>query len=300
MEQDYRIGDSNHITRKYMDSLLIEARDINSYLPGPRLNLFGETFATPIMTAAFSHLYRIHEKGMVMMAEGAKAADAVMWSGWGEDAELEEMAATGARIIKIEKPFADNNEIYRRMAHAEACGCLAYGIDTDHSFTNSGEYDLIRDHRMAGKTVAEIKDFVKASKLPFIIKGVLGVTEALQCLEAGVSGIVVSHHAGKMDFVVPPLMVLPQIVEAVGGKMKIFVDCSIYSGYDAFKAMALGADAVSFGRTILKPLADKGAEGVAETLKEATALLAGVMARTCSPDIKSIDKSVIHYGPMIG
>jgi len=299
MDPNYRIGDSNYITRKYLDSLLIETRYINSDLPDIRLNLFGETFATPIMTAAFSHLYRIHDKGMVEMAKAAKAVDAVMWSGWGEDEELEEMAQTGARIIKIEKPFADNDEIYRRMAHAEACGCLAYGIDTDHSFTNTGEYDELRGHKMSGKTVEEIKGYVKASKLPFIIKGVLGVHEAMQCLEAGVSGIVVSHHAGKMDFVVPPLMVLPKIVEAVGGKMKIFVDCGIYSGYDAFKALALGADAVSFGRTILKPLGEKGVEGVAEMLREANALLAGVMARTCSPNITSIDKSVIHHGPML-
>jgi isopentenyl diphosphate isomerase/L-lactate dehydrogenase-like FMN-dependent dehydrogenase len=89
-------------------------------------------------------------------------------------------------------------------------------------------------------------------------------------------------------------MALPKIVEAVGGKMKIFVDCGIYSGYDAFKALALGADAVCFGREIVKPLAENGATGVEETLKTATALLTGIMTRTCSPNVGSIDRSVIH------
>jgi len=299
MEKEYRPGDSNRITRKYLDSLLIETRYIDSVLPDTRLHMYGESFATPIMTAAFSHLDRFRENGMVEMAKGAKAAGAVMWSGWGNDEELESMAATGAKIIKIEKPFANNDEIYRRMAHAEACGCIAFGIDTDHSFTNTGKYDELRGHKMSGKTLDEIKGFINVAKLPFIIKGVLGVQEALKCLEAGVSGIVVSHHAGKLDFAVPPLMALPKIVEAVGGKIRIFVDCGIYSGYDAFKALALGADAVCFGRAILKPLSENGAEGVEAALNEATALLAGIMARTGSPDITRIDRSVIHNAPCI-
>jgi len=297
MAMDFRPGDTNSITRKYLDSLLIETRYIDSDLPDTHLNLFGETFSTPIMTAAFSHLNRFRENGMVEMAKAAKAVDAVMWSGWSTEDELEQLVATGARTIYIEKPLADNDELFRRIAHAESCGCFAVGIDTDHSFTNDGKYDEIRGIRMAGKSLAEIKSLVNSTKLPFIIKGVLGPVEALKCLDAGVKGIVVSHHAGKMDFVVPPLMVLPKIVEAVGGKMKIFVDCGIYSGYDAFKALALGADAVSFGRTILKPLSENGAEGVTETLNEATALLAGVMARTCSRSVTQIDSSVIHYQP---
>ena len=295
MENNFRPGDTNQITRMYNDSLLIETRYINSVIPDTRLQLYGHTFSTPIMTAAFSHLERFRKDGMIEMAKGAKAADAVMWAGWGDDEEIKRITATGAKTIKIEKPLADNDEIYRSMALAEECGCIAFGIDTDHSFTNTGEYDEIRGVKMSGKTLEEIKEFVKASKLPFIIKGVLGPHEALQCLEAGVSGIVVSHHAGKLDYVIPPLMALPKIVKAVGGKMDLFVDCSIYSGYDAFKALALGATAVSFGRAILKPLGEKGAEGVAETLKEATATLAGAMARTCSPDIKNIDPTVIHY-----
>ena len=291
---EHRPGDTNAITRKYLDSLLIETRYIDSDLPDTRLHLFGETFSTPIMTAAFSHLNRFHENGMVEMAKAAKAVDAVMWSGWSTEEELEQLIATGARTIYIEKPLADGDELLRRIAHAERAGCLAVGIDTDHAFTNDGKYDELRGIRMSGKTVADIRKMVESTKLPFIIKGVLGPAEAMKCLEAGVQGIVVSHHAGKMDFVVPPLLVLPKIVEAVGGKMKIFVDCGIYSGYDAFKALALGADAVSFGRVVLQPLSEKGAAGVEEMLREANALLAGVMARTCSRSVAEIDRSVIH------
>ncbi len=63
----------------------------------------------------------------------------------------------------------------------------------------------------------------------------------------------------------PPLMILPKIKE-VSGRMKVFVDCSIDDGRDAYKALALGADAVSFGRGMLKPLIKDGEIGVIKKL----------------------------------
>ena len=294
MSNPPRPGDTNRITREYMDSLLIATSYIDAVIPDTTFHLYGHSFKTPIMTAAFSHLDRFRENGMAETAKGAKAAGAVMWAGWGSDEELKQMTNTGAKVIKIEKPLADSDEIFRRMAVAEQCGCIAFGIDTDHSFNNKGEYDEIRGTKMTGMSSEDIRQLVNAAKLPFIIKGVLSVKDALKCVDIGVKGIVVSHHSGKMDYVVPPLLVLPDIVKAVGGKLDIFVDCSIYSGYDAFKAIALGANAVSFGRTMLASLTEKGADGVYEVLTTATAQLAGAMARTASPDIKSIDSAVIH------
>jgi isopentenyl diphosphate isomerase/L-lactate dehydrogenase-like FMN-dependent dehydrogenase len=293
MEQNIRAGDSNRITREYFESLLIEMRHIGAIIPDTRLHLYGEEFSTPVMTSAFSHLDRFREDGMVVMAEGAKAAGAVMWAGWGSDTELERITATGAKTIKIIKPKADNGLILHRIAHAEACGCIAVGMDVDHSFNKKGEYDNIRGTQMAGKTLDEIRQFAGATKLPFIIKGVLSVQDALKCLDAGVRGIVLSHHHGIMDYAVPPLMILPKIIEAVGDKIPVFVDCGVESGFDAFKALALGAAAVCVGRTILEPLKENGADGVKDMIQDMTAQLAGAMARTCSPDITRIDSSLI-------
>ena len=128
------------------------------------------------------------------------------------------------------------------------------------------------------------------------MKGVLSVRDAEKCLEAGVRGIVVSHHHGIMEYAVPPLMILPRIAEAVGGKMPIFVDCGIATGYDAFKALALGATAVCVGRAVLGPLKESGAEGAAKYIRQMTRELAGVMARTGCADLSSIDRSVIWGG----
>ncbi|NLX75831.1 MAG: alpha-hydroxy-acid oxidizing protein [Clostridiaceae bacterium] len=286
--------DSNEITREYFDSLLVEMRHIDSVIPSTRLELYGEVFDTPVMTAALSHLDKIHENGMVEMAKGAHAANAVNWAGMGDEAELEAITAAGARTIKIIKPYADNDYIFRRIEHAEKCGVMAVGMDIDHAFAGNGKYDNVLGMKMAPKTLEEIKSFVKATKLPFIIKGVLSVQDAYKCLEAGVRGIVVSHHHGIMNYAVPPLMILPEIARVINRRIPIFVDCGVSSGMDVFKALALGADAVSAGRIIMGPLREKGAEGVKEQIEKMTEELAGVMARTCSPDIRSIDPSVIR------
>lgn len=288
-----RAGDSNQITRDYFDSLLIELRYIDSAIPSTKLMLYGETFSTPVMTAALSHLNNCRPNGMVEMAKGAFAANAVMWAGMGDEAELEEMTASGARTIKIIKPHMDNDIIFKKIKHAEKCGAFAVGMDIDHSFNGKGQYDTVLGLPMSAKTFEEIKSFVNATKLPFIIKGVLSVQDACKCMEAGAKGIVISHHHGIQSFAVPPLMILQKIAKVVNHSIPIFVDCGVSSGIDVFKALALGATAVSVGRALMKPLSDDGANGVQRKIQEMTEELSAVMARTCSGDLKHIDSSVI-------
>lgn len=292
MEQ-YRAGDSNQITREYFDSLLLELRYIDSVIPSTKLELYGETFDTPIMTAALSHLSKLHPKGLAEMAQGAYQANAVMWCGMGEPEELEAITATGARTIKIIKPHEDNEIIFRKLEHAEKCGVLAVGMDIDHSFNGRGQYDNVLGLPMASKSLEEIKSFIKATKLPFIIKGVLSEQDTYKCIEAGAKGVLVSHHHGIQDYALPPLRILPNIVKVVDHAVPIFVDCGILNGIDAFKALALGADAVCVGRELMNPLKENGADGVQKRIEEITAEMASVMARTCSADIRHIDPSVI-------
>lgn len=288
-----RPGDSNQITREYFDSLLVEMRHLDGALPETGLELFGEQFSTPVMTAALSHLGNVRENGMVQMAEGARLAGAVSWAGMGDEKELEDITATGARTIKIIKPYVDNDYILKRIAHAEKCGVMAVGMDIDHAFSGKGKYDVVLGMEMRPKSLEEMKEFVKATKLPFVVKGVLSVKDAEKCLEAGVKGIVVSHHHGIIDYAVPPLMILPEIVRVVQKQIPVFVDCGIESGSDVFKALALGADAVCVGRALMGPLQVNGAEGVQEKIASLTEELAGIMARTGASDLSQIDPSVI-------
>jgi len=288
-------GYSTKFTRDYFDSILVEMRHIDTVLPSTKLELYGEVFSTPIMLAALSHLDKWHPGGMVEAARGIKAANAVMWAGMGDEAELEAITATGAKTIKIIKPHKDNKNVFKEMEHAEKCGCIALGMDVDHSMNRKGMYDNVLGQEMMPKSLNEIKDFVKATKLPFIIKGVLSEQDTYKCLEAGVRGLVVSHHHGHIDYSLPPLRILPSIVKITNGKIPVFVDCSIDRGMDAFKAIALGATAVSAGRILQEPLSKEGAEGLRKFIVSMTEELAGAMAATCSPDLKNIDPSILWF-----
>ena len=280
------------ITRDYFDSLLLETRYIDSDIPSTRMTLFGEEFDTPIMTAALSHLHNPAD-GMAVYAKGAALAGAAHWVGMGSDEELEGILATGARSIKIIKPHADNREVFRKIEHAVSAGCFAVGMDTDHAFNSDGGYDDVFGLPMRPKSASELAEFVQAARVPFIVKGVLSPRDAEKCIKAGCAGLVVSHHHGMVQYSVPPLMVLPEIVSAVGGEIPVFVDCGIISGMDAYKCLALGAKAVSVGRHLM-PLLKDGADAVAARISEMTAELAGIMARTGVKSLDKMDPTVIH------
>jgi isopentenyl diphosphate isomerase/L-lactate dehydrogenase-like FMN-dependent dehydrogenase len=211
----------------------------------------------------------------------------------GDETELEEITATGAKTIKIIKPYADNNIIYKKIEHAKNAGVLALGMDIDHAFNHKGQPDTVLGLSMTCKSLDEIKEFIKAAEIPYIIKGVLSEQDAYKCLEAGAKGIVVSHHHGILNYALPPLMVLPKIVKLINKEIPLFVDCGIINGLDAFKALALGASAVSVGRALMDALKEDGANGVKKKIESMTEELSGAMARTCSPDITRIDSSVI-------
>ena len=281
------------ITRDYFDSLLLETRYIDSVLPCTKMTLWGETFDTPVMTAALSHLHNTAQDGMAVYAEGAAKAGAVHWVGMGEDEELERVVATGARSIKIIKPHADNREVFRKIEHAVSQGCFAVGMDTDHAFNSNGGYDDVFGLPMKPKSTAELKEFVHAAGVPFIVKGVLSPKDAEKCAEAGCAGLVVSHHHGMVQYSVPPLMVMQDIISAVGPEVQVFIDCGIASGMDVYKCLALGAKAVSVGRHLM-PLLKNGPEVVAQRINEMTAELAGIMAHTGVATLEDMDPTVIH------
>ena len=287
-------SNSDTITRDFFDSLLLEPRYIDSDLPSTKLELYGRTFDTPVMTAALSHLGNTAENGMVIYAQAAAKCNAVHWVGMGEDKELEEITATGAATIKIIKPHADNKEVFRKIEHAKKAGCFAVGMDIDHAFNGNGGYDNVLGLPMRPKTTEELADFVQAAgDTPFIVKGVLSTKDAEKCLKAGCKGIQLSHHHGIINYAVPPLMMLPEILQVTRGEIPVFIDCGIESGMDVYKCLALGATAVSVGRHLM-PFLKEGADKTSDRIKEMTGELAATMARSGIRDLKSFDPTVIH------
>lgn len=288
------ISKTDEITREYFNSMLITPRYLDSDLPDISIKMFDRSYKTPVMTAALSHLHNICENGMVEFAKGAKAAGAMHFVGMGEDDELEQIIASGADTVKIIKPHMNDDEVFRKIEHAVKNGAIAVGMDIDHAISHDGQYDCVFGLPMRPKSTAQLSEYVKAAGVPFIVKGVLSSSDAEKSVEAGAAAILVSHHHGIMDCMVPPLMVLPEIVKAVDGKAKIIVDCGIENGMDVFKALALGADGVGIGRNLMEPL-KAGGEGVAHRIDEINHELMTVMARTGAKTIADIDPSVIRY-----
>ena len=289
--------DSNVVTREYFDEILVEMRHIDAVLPDTTLSLYGKTFRTPIMMAALSHLKGKggDGDGMVQMAKGAGLAGCVNWAGMGTTKQLAGILSVGTPTIRIIKPYAEESLVLERIELAEELGALAVGMDLDHGFEGSGNYDNILGFPMRPRSLTDIKNYCRRTKLPFIVKGVLSPAEAEKCLDAGVGGIVISHHHSIMPSAVPPLMVLPEIARVINEQIPIFVDCGISNGADAFKALALGATAVSVGRPVMAAILEDGPEGAAQVIHDITGELKGMMARTCSPDISSIDPSLLWH-----
>src|SRR4030095_833989 len=101
-----------------------------------------------------------------------------------------------------------------------------------------------------------------------LVKGVLTAEDARLCVERGIDGIIVSNHGGRsMDYGPSTLEVLPEIVDAVTGRIPIIVDSGFRRGSDVFKALALGANAVELGRAARWGLGAFGAAGTERLLQ---------------------------------
>ena len=288
-------GNSNSITRKYLDSLLIETRYMNSCVADQTLELYGGQFDSPVMTAALSHLdHFMFEGATAFYASAAARTGTILWLGMADDQEVERCAATGAKLIEIIKPYADRERIYRKIRHAESLGLLAVGIDIDHPFADDGSLDIVDGYPMAPVTTAELRDFCACTSLPLIVKGVLSVYDANEALKAGANGLVLSHHNNRIEYALPPLMALPEIRTGLKRKVPLFVDGEIQTGLDVFKALALGATAVCIGRPLMAAIRKDGENGMVSYLLEVRKQLAKAMSYTGCISLEKMDSSVIH------
>lgn len=292
--------DANVYNRNFLDSIHVEMRIIDSIEPNLTTKIFGEEYASPIMMPAFSHLNKVgkdylNKKPMIEYARAAKELNLLNWVGMEPNEEYEEISVANSKTIRIIKPFADHSIIINQIKFAQAHGAIAVGIDIDHVAGTDGKYDVVDNIPMGPVLLEDLKEYVKIANIPFIAKGVLSVQDALKAKEAGCRAIVLSHHHGRIPFGIAPLQILPRIKEALKDSgMTIFIDCSMDTGYDVYKALALGADAVSVGRGILAPLLKEGKDGVVNKINRMNEELSELMIYTGIKDTKSFDSSVLY------
>lgn len=124
---------------------------------------------------------------------------------------------------------------------------------------------------------------------PVVVKGVLSVADAVAAVEAGADALVLSNHGGRqLDRAPVPLELLPEVVEAVGDRVEVYVDSGIRSGGDVAAAVGLGATGVMIGRAYLYGLMVGGRQGVAVALDILTAELRRAMCLLGTPRIADL------------
>ena len=268
----------NRLNREYMDSLTLEMRFMDSVFASTETSLFGHRVAHPIQCAAMCRSRLLDNASpfweapyMEEFAAAVKEANSWLWAGAVFIPQLQRLINSGVPVVRIVKPASndgwdENPHILYELKEAEDRGCIAVGLDIDVFYGEKTGDEPPYRYSLGPKTMEEMRRFVEATNLPFIVKGVLSVQDALKCQEIGAQGIVVSHHGGEaIDFAVPILRVLPHIRKAVPD-MTIFVDTGFQRGTDVLKALALGADAVCVLTVLMIAYIGHGRQGVRDML----------------------------------
>ena len=171
-----------------------------------------------------------------------------------------------------------NATILKWMPLIEATGAAWLSIDVD-----SGP-----------KSVAQLRELVRAFKMPVVVKGIMTLDDAMRCIDAGVAGIAVSNHGGRrLDKTAGTAEVLPAIAAKVKGKVAILTDGCVQTGTDVLKYLALGADVVMVGRHLLRAAFGGGPDGVALFMNRMRTEFASAMVLTGVPAVSKIDSSII-------
>ena len=270
--------------------------DISTELFGRKMEI--PVFAAPVSGTTFNMGGKFTEDEYISWVIGG-CLDAGIYPMVGDTAvdafliaNLAQLKKFDGQGIAIIKPWESNEMIKEKIKLAEEAGAFAVGMDID----GAGLITL----RLAGKpvspkTVEEIRDIAQSTKLPFILKGIMTVEEAELAVKAGVDAIVVSNHGGRvLDHTPGSADVLPEIAEAVKGKVTILADGGVRSGADILKMLALGAEGVLIGRPFVTASFGGAREGVKLYVDYLKDDLKSAMVLTGCKSIDEITSDIIY------
>jgi isopentenyl diphosphate isomerase/L-lactate dehydrogenase-like FMN-dependent dehydrogenase len=264
--------------------------------------VLGHKIAMPLLVAPVAFQRVAHPDGELGMARAAKAAGTIMCLSTIATTTPAEVAATGVPRWFQLYVFKDEGVTRDLIAQARDGGFTALLLTVDAPVRGNRERDLRTgfaippDIRVAsmgrgGVTPKEVFDMVTPSLtwrdlerisseagLPLLVKGILTSEDAILSVEHGAAGVVVSNHGGRqLDGVSATIDALPEVVEAVAGRIEVLVDGGIRRGTDVVKALALGARAVLAGRAPLWGLAVDGEAGARQVLELLQAEILGAL-----------------------
>ncbi|MDY0383862.1 alpha-hydroxy-acid oxidizing protein [Trichlorobacter sp.] len=273
--------------------------------PDTSLTLFGVKLSMPIMSAVTGGVtYNMGLQGKVSEEEymegivaGCIQAGTIGFAadGIGDplsvyETRLKTVAKYRGQAAAQIKPRTQA-EIIERIRLIEQSGAPFFAVDIDSAGRASR---ALPGRTVEPKSLKQLREISKSTKLPFIIKGVMTVDEAKKAIDVGAAGIVVSNHGGRvLDHTPGSAAVLAAIADSVKGKIVILSDGGIRYGADVLKSLALGADAVLVGRPLIRGSVGGGPEGVALILKKMQGELVVAMTLTGTADVKKVSRSIL-------
>jgi 4-hydroxymandelate oxidase len=303
---------------------LVERPGVSAESVNTATHVLGLDLDVPILIAPSTNQRDLHPDGDAAMYQGATAAHTPMIVAGGSSVPIQKIAtsANGPRwsqFYPIQNLPAARDQLELFQSH----GAAAIVVTIDQQ-TSRYERDL-HDRNLGGapralrgevppepgatsgpalyrvetrrlwydwKYLDDIRPFIKG---PMLIKGILTAEDAKKCVERGFDGIVVSNHGGRaMDYLPSTLEVLPEIVDAVGGRIPVLVDSGFRRGSDLVKAIALGASAVCLGRAPRWGLGAFGAPGVQRLLDIIKIEFRTAMASTGRTTLKALDRTAVR------
>lgn len=267
--------------------------------PNTSVRLLGKSIATPLLAAPMAQQGLLHADAELAMALACSALGAGMVLSTQGNTSLEHVAAVYRQDGVSHPlwfqlyPLADRAwqlELLQRLCQS---GYEAVVLTVDApiqgvrdaerrtGFSHLSRLPLPNTPRTAALPARDLATIVQQapdwddvhwlvqhSPLPVLLKGITHPVDADIACQAGVAGIVVSNHGGRvLDTMPSTASLLPAVAAAVDRRCNILVDGGIRRGTDVFKALALGAQAVLVGRPLAYGLANAGAAGVAHVLR---------------------------------
>jgi len=178
-----------------------------------------------------------------------------------------------AIVVTVDLPVDSNRITATRLARADSRDCTAcHGTNRDSTyFAKKPMFDGLRILRPEMRSpqfdwdsVHRLRELTRAKLL---LKGISTHEDASLALKAGIDGLIVSNHGGRAEESGRATIdSLPEVVEAVGGRIPVLVDGGVRRGNDVIKALARGATAVGIGRPYVWGLAAFGQRGVEKVL----------------------------------
>ncbi|HEY3463463.1 MAG TPA: alpha-hydroxy acid oxidase [Gaiellaceae bacterium] len=280
-------------------------------------SVLGTPLALPVVVAPVAYQQLYHPDGECATARAAAAAGAGMAVSTFSTRSHEEIAAAAPGLVQWCQlyVFQDRGVTREHLAGAAEAGCSAVVLTVDTPRLAQRERDLragfeipsdlpLPYSRAAIGTEAQnpadqfalldasvswrdLEWIAAEARLPVVLKGIATAEDAELAVGHGAAAVVVSNHGGRqLDGVPATLDALPEVAEAVAGRVEIYLDGGIRRGADVTKALALGARAVLAGRAPVFGLAAAGEDGVRhvlELLRDELALALCLLGCT-SPD----------------